>query len=276
MRRLTLFLKGNVDLYDSLHSCRIGGKLCWNGVNEIVRTRYPGVSIRMRHETSTSSEALLEATGSVPVELSDCSAPLGAYPLESQFSTKVFETDADVIVMSVMPEIATRLVRHQRAGFPFYPNSAGSWPAHEQEWLRREFVETAPLTVEQSMGNLEKIVDRIRERSQAPILIYNLSFVMPGEHIHCHLGLDEVFSTAVRRFNLGLIELSAKTGVSIVDVDAVLARAGADGLKIDAMHLSPEGCRLVAEDVVRILCDLGLFEADAPPTERRLDACEQA
>ncbi|CAN5503480.1 hypothetical protein BH10PSE17_BH10PSE17_25520 [soil metagenome] len=269
MRRISLFLKGNVDLYDSLHSCRVDGRLCWNGLNELVRSRHPGVSIRLRHETSTGSQALLAATGEVPRELAACSAPLGAYPLESQFSTKVFETDADVIVMSLMPEIVTRLVRHRNAGFLFLPYGAPGWTRQDRDWLRRDFVDVAPLAVRDSMDNLERVVDRIRTRSRAPILIYNLSAVMPGERIHCHLGLDDAFSTSIRRFNLGLIELSAKTGISVVDVDATLARAGAERLKLDAQHLHPEGYRLVAEEVARILLDLGVFESE-------LDTCARA
>jgi lysophospholipase L1-like esterase len=54
--------------------------------------------------------------------------------------------------------------------------------------------------------------------------------------------------------------LSEETGVSIVDVDTIVARHGADALKIDAMHLTPEGYKLVAREVVRVLDDLGLFE----------------
>jgi lysophospholipase L1-like esterase len=56
-----------------------------------------------------------------------------------------------------------------------------------------------------------------------------------------------------------LTDLSQETGISIVDVDTIIARSGADRLKVDAMHLTPEGYRLVAEEVVRILGDLGIL-----------------
>jgi hypothetical protein len=39
----------------------------------------------------------------------------------------------------------------------------------------------------------------------------------------------------------------------------IVARGGADRLKIDALHLTAEGCRLVAEEVLRILEDFGLL-----------------
>ena len=57
-----------------------------------------------------------------------------------------------------------------------------------------------------------------------------------------------------------MIELSERIGISIVDVDAVVARGGADRLKFDPTHLTAEGNRLVAEEVVRILEDLGCFD----------------
>jgi lysophospholipase L1-like esterase len=94
-----------------------------------------------------------------------------------------------------------------------------------------------------------------------PILIYNVSPVVPGENAHCLQGLGETYSTRCRRFNLGLAELSEEVGISIVDVDSIIARAGADTLKIDAMHLTPDGYRLVAEEVVRVLDDLGVMPA---------------
>lgn len=107
------------------------------------------------------------------------------------------------------------------------------------------------------MTNLARIISRIRGRSIAPILIYNVSSIIPGEQVHDYEGIGEIFSTRICRFNLALIELSQQTGVSIIDVDGVVARAGADRMKLDAVHLTGDGCRAVAEEVVRVLDDLG-------------------
>jgi hypothetical protein len=111
------------------------------------------------------------------------------------------------------------------------------------------------------MRNLAAVMARLQRCSAAPILVYNLSAIVPGEWIHCHQGSGEILSTRIRRFNLALTELSEQTGISIVDVDAIVARAGADRLKVDYWHLTAEGCRLVAEEVVRILEDLGCLPA---------------
>ena len=260
MNRLTLFAKGNLDLRDSLHSLRLGGVLAWNGINEIVRERHPGWTVRLRHETWTRSDALLEAAGAVPEELAARGPALDSYPAASQFSTALFETDADAILLSIQPDLMIPLVRSKRDGYLLMPSGWSEWGQDERDWIRAGFDPAPMLDAGQSMRNLEQIIARIRARTAAPILIYNVSAVVPGEQIHSHLGMEDSFSTRIRQFNLGLIELSQRTGMSVIDVDAILARAGADRLKLDAVHLSAEGCRLVAGEVVRVLDDLGLFQ----------------
>ena len=71
MGRLTIFAKANLDVRDSLHSLRIAGNVLWNGINEVVRTRFPTTVVRIRHETWTRSDALLAAPG----EMDDRGAP---------------------------------------------------------------------------------------------------------------------------------------------------------------------------------------------------------
>ena len=81
-----------------------------------------------------------------------------------------------------------------------------------------------------------------------------------GERTHCWVGAEDALGLRVRRFNLGLLELSTRHDFSIVDVERIAACAGAERLKIDMVHLTPEGLRLVAEEVVRILEDRGCFD----------------
>jgi hypothetical protein len=257
VRRVNLFLKGNLDVRDSLHSLRLNGKLEWNGVNEIVRAKFPGAVVRVRHETWTRSDALLEAQGKVPEELAHHALPTTAFPAASQFSRATFETEADAIIFSIQPDILTNLIRHKRDGYLLYPGPLADCSPADREWLINTFERLAALDVERSMANLAGIINRCRQRSDLPILFYNASSVVIGDFVHCFSGLDETLSTRIKRFNLGLIDLSRATGVSIVDVDTIVASHGANRLKIDTLHLNAEGCRLVAEEVVRILTDLG-------------------
>ena len=236
------------------------GKVLWNGINEIVRARFPGTVVRVSHETFTRSDALLEANGPVPVSLLARGLPLAPYTPAAQFSRAVFDADADVVVLSLLQEMTSTLLRHRRDGYLLYAANLEAWAAADRDWIREEFVFTGALDVETSVRNLEAIVARIRQRSDVPILIYNVSSVVPGDQVHSYQGLEEIFSTRIRRFNLGLIELSQLSGISIIDVDTIVARAGADRVKLDPVHLTADGCRLVAEEVVRVLDDLGRFD----------------
>jgi hypothetical protein len=258
VRRLNLFAKGNVDVHDSLHSCRIGGEVRWNGINEIIRARTDSV-VRLKHETWTRSDAILAANGMFPAEIEERGLPLGSYPAAGQFSAALFDNNADAIILSILGETATTLVKHKSAGYLFYPSEAEKWSPADRDWLRSEFTRLALLDVATSMSLMRQIIDRIREKSEVPILVYNVSSIVPGETVHSLQGLGEIYSTRCRRFNLGLAEISEELGFAIVDVDSIIGRAGADKYKIDAMHLTPDGYRLVAEEVVRVLDDLGVI-----------------
>ncbi len=261
MRRVNVFAKANVDVYDSLHSSRVGGGVQWNGVNEILKASHPGVTVRVRHETASRSDAMIEADGAPPVEAAGIDHLLGSFPIASQFSAALFATDADAIVLSTLTDVlVSSLYRHRKRGFALLAGDCEDWPAADRAWLERDFVRQARLEPEASMSHFERLIGRIRKSTDAPILIYNLSAIIPGDNVHCFAGLDETFSARIRRFNTALTDLSARTGVSIVDVDRVVAQAGADRTKLDVYHLTREGYALVAAEVVRILDDLGLLD----------------
>lgn len=258
MTRLTIFAKGNLDVRDSLHLMKVGDAIAWNGINTVLREQVPGCTARVRHETWTHSAILLASQGQVPAELAANAPDLGSQSLASQFSQAVFDAPADAVILSVQPDIYIRPLRHIREGYCFFPGDLSAWSPEAMVWLRQNF-EAEPLSdVSQSMANFAAIIERIRQTRDVPILIYNLSSLVPGETLHSYIGLDETSSTRIRRFNLGLIELSAQTGISIVDVDRIVAAGGADRMKFDTTHLTPAGCEAVCREVVTILQDYGV------------------
>jgi hypothetical protein len=261
--RLTIFAKGNADVRDVLVAQRSGGAVAWNGINETLRDRHPGWKARVRHETLTRSDALLALDGTVPDALATQCLSLGAYPLVSQFGSALFDASDAVVILSIQADVMTRLARHRGDGHLFYPAGVDGWGAAERQWLTEHYAPAPPLEPAASMANFEQVIARLRHGGTTRILILNLSPIVPWERVHNHHGLAERLSDRIRRFNLALVDLSRRTGVSIVDVDEVLARNGADRLKVDAVHLNAEGCRLVAEEVVRILDDLGCFAGEA-------------
>lgn len=257
--RRTLFAKGNLDLRDSLLALRLDGRVAWNGINEVLRARGVPARVVVRHETFTRSDAVLAATGAVPPDLPMRDVPWSAYPPVSQFSRALFQAAPDAYFLSAMPDLCTTLWRHRDGGWLLHPEQPDRWPASAREWLHERFVPAPLLSVDQSMAQFHRLVEQLRSRSAAPILVYNVSTVMPGQTLHCWEGVGETFGTRAMRFNLALTELSRKTGISIVDVDGVVARMGADRAKRDHLHLTAAGCEAVAREVARILEDLNVL-----------------
>ena len=259
--RLTIFAKGNADLRDCLIARRDGEAVSWNGINAVLQARHPGWRAHVRHETFSRSDALLAAPGTIPESLARDPLPLGAHPPESQFASRLFEAGSDIVCLSIQPDVMNGLACHRGDGHLLYLDGAANWDATDRQRLARDYGPVTPLTPDESMANLAAIAARLRDCGDPAILIFNMSPIVPWERVHNHRGLPESLSHRIRRFNLALVELSRQTGISIVDVDSVLAREGAARLKVDVVQLSADGCRLVAEEVVRILADLGRLDA---------------
>jgi hypothetical protein len=268
MRRvLRIFARGNVDVRDSLLWSKVGGEMQWNGVNEVLRVQHPGVVAKVRHETCARLDLLPlpgETPAGPPEELAR-RLPSGAHPIDRQHRSALFEAPADVVVLSIQSLASNALVRHRRDGWLLLPDALETWDAESRAHLERECVNAGLAPLPAAMARLEQLIVAIEERLGAHVLVYNLSPIIPGERTHCWLGAEDSLTVRVRRFNLALTELSARLGFSVVDVDRIAACAGAERLKVDLFHLTPEGWRLVAEEVVRILGERGCFDSGAGP-----------
>jgi hypothetical protein len=261
-RVLRIFAKGNVDVRDSLLWSRVGGEVQWNGINEVLRERHPGVVAKVKHETCARLDLIPlpgETLLAPPEELAR-QLPSGAHPIGRQHRTALFDAPADVVVLSFQSATTNALVRHRRDGWMLLPDDLDSWNPASRSYLDRECENAGLAPLELTLNRLEGLVCAIEERLGAHVLVYNLSPVVPGERIHSWLGAGDSLGLRVRRFNLALAELSARLDFAVVDVDRVTACAGAERVKVDLLHLTAEGWRLVAEEVVRILEERGCFD----------------
>lgn len=258
--RLTIMAKGNADIRNVLHVFHEGGRVAWNGINPVLRRRHPGWSAQVVHETLGSTEMLIAEGARPPQALADRALPLGAFPLESQFGTRLWGGGADVVVMSIQPDVMNRLCRSRHDDHLFYPFDADDWDEADRRWLAANYEPLPPLSAEESMANFATIVRRLQKAGAPAVVIFNLSSIAGWERLHSYAGLTETLSERIGQFNLALHALSRETGVSIVDVDRISARAGTDRTKLDTVTLNAEGCRLVAEELVTILDDLGCLQ----------------
>lgn len=262
-RVLRIFAKGNVDVRDSLLFSRVNGDVVWNGINEVLRVRNPGVLAKVKHETCARLD-LIPMPGETllaPPEDIARRLPSGAHPIARQHRTALFDAPADVVVLSMQSATTNALVRHRRDGWLLLPDEFDTWDPASREFLYNECENAGLAPMDPIFARLEQLVLAIEEQLGAHVLIYNLSPLLPGERTHCWLGAGDSLGLRVRRFNLALADLSARLGFSIVDVDRIAACAGAERIKVDLFHLTGEGWRLVAEEVVRILQERGCFDA---------------
>jgi hypothetical protein len=267
--RLQLFAKGNTALRDPLHMQVVGGTVLWNGINQVLREAGSPDTIRVRHETLTCFAALNAASGAVPADLREGVAAefadlFGPFPLRAQFSTEIFSPGHTAIVLSLEGDTSVKMLRHREHGYLLHAYAAHTSPDGVRHWLRENFSPEPATTAHESMAQLAVLVARIRAVADIPILVFNQSAIVPGDSIHCYQGVGETWSRRVRRFNDALMDASAELGFSIVDVDRLVAEQGARHVMASPIHLNPLGCRIVAEEVVRILADHGvLTEAGA-------------
>lgn len=261
MRRLNLFAKGNVDVHDSLVYSRVNDKIEWNGLNVLLTERQPEWVVRARHEGCHRWDRSGIPSDHLPEELASRKMNLGTMTLAAQFSSALLAQPADVVVLSIQADVTNVLRRHRRDGYTF--GDTGLVSEEDQRWFAAECDYVPRCTPAESMRSLAVMLDAIRgsASSKATVLVYNMSPFAPGEKIDSYRGLEDALSLRIRAFNLALFELAnQRDDFTVVDVDQVIARAGADRLKLDFMHYHRDGYRLIATEVMRILEDRGQFD----------------
>jgi hypothetical protein len=189
--------------------------------------------------------------------------PAKSHPIARQQATAMFDAPADIVVLSLQSAATNALVRHRRDGWLLLPDEIEAWDPQPRQWLERECEYAGLADIDVVFERLRLLIPAIEERTGAQVLVYNLNPLTPGERTHCWIGAEDSITLRVQRFNLRLAELSAELGFSIVDVDRLVASAGAEHLKIDLFHLKAAGWRLLAEEVVRILEERGCLDGAA-------------
>ncbi|MGH7284106.1 MAG: SGNH/GDSL hydrolase family protein [Polyangiaceae bacterium] len=258
MKRIHIFAKGNVDVHDSLAYSRVNDQIVWNGLDTLVAERHPNHTVRVRHESCARWDRAGLPQEAIPEELSAKQIDLGTMTLQAQFQSQLGMRPCDVVVLSVQPDVCNPLRRHRRHGYTFFEMGLQS-PDHDR-WIDDTFDVVPRVTPDEAMKNLDSLTAAIRARSNAIILVYNMSPIVPGEHIVSYRGFADSESALVRAFNVALIDFTKSHDVLLVDVDQIVARAGADRLKLDLLHYHAEGYKIIAAEVLRILEDQGLFD----------------
>lgn len=120
---------------------------------------------------------------------------------------------------------------------------------------------SAEEAVQAVRADLVAIVDIIKHRIGAHLLVAAASTVDPADETFNYQGLaEEPMSLRAHRLDLMLVGVSHDEGISIIDVDRLVAEIGAATAVTGAMEYSARGCEAIAAEIVRILEDYGFFD----------------
>jgi hypothetical protein len=169
--------------------------------------------------------------------------------------------DIDVVVFSLLPDLVPLVLtdREGNAGV----DSFQTWGKYGPDQLTWTVEHTPPPTGESVWEWKERVTQLIRfvkEQLTSHVIIYNCSALYPGEYIHNYKNISDTITERIKRYNLSVIELSIAEGISIIDVERIVAQAG-DRFLVDCLRYTNEAYAAIGTEFLRVLDDIGFFEA---------------
>jgi len=172
-----------------------------------------------------------------------------------------------VIIISIGADVTRTLYRHREHGFLTDP---GGWWLNQSfdtvladlsaaNWFRKNFVSVGKISVDAFVDNFTNIIEVLRNKTDAHILVFNVLTVEPGDRTHSFQFVKNCYSMRRREFDLALVELSRKLDFSIVDIDRILKRVGIRKTQVDSNHYPREAHLPIAKEAFRIMRELKVF-----------------
>lgn len=223
----------------------------------LLDARYEGAfRVEATFEPMPRSDVLLQALAGteVPEEL----RPLAL--VDADLVRRLSSAEPDVVAISVQPDIINPGWRHRGTGYLAATPPAPSEDGRDQTEAPEGFAPLGLLDPDASQANLQRLIRTVKERWGAHLVLLNCSSIDPADQVHTYFGRDDTLAVRIHRFNLALIALSASEGVSVVDVDRIIAELGGDRHVPEALRYSDPACREIAEEFLRVLEDLGFFD----------------
>lgn len=176
------------------------------------------------------------------------------------------ESPKKLVILSIGSDAVRTVYRHRQHGFLVDP---GGWWLNQPlntvlrdlsaaTWFRQNFVSIGKISVEAFAENFTHIIQLVKEKTGAQILVLNTLAVEPGSQVHNYQFVNNSPSKRHREFNLALVELSRRHAFSILDTDRILKRAGIQTL-VDFAHLPPERYEPIAREAFGIMRQMGIF-----------------
>ncbi len=116
-------------------------------------------------------------------------------------------------------------------------------------------------SIQEIETDLRAIISAIKSKVGAHILVSSISTLDPADMMYTlHGQSEEPFTLQAQRLNLMLVGLSHEEGISIIDVDRIIAEVGGGESVTGPGRYNEKGAVAVLEEIVRILDDYGFMD----------------
>lgn len=176
-----------------------------------------------------------------------------------------------VLVLSMADALTAGVWRHRTTGVLVQPppDRAEIWSAQAEEWLVDGFEPVPPdsdlLTA--GVGNIAKHLEPL----DAALVVLNTSTYVPGEEVFWYMP-DDPETRAIRaaRINLVADRLIPDLGLTVVDVDRVMAELGAGESVAGPAQYTTDALEVLAEEALASIRDLPRIHRDFSSDAMRL------
>lgn len=108
--------------------------------------------------------------------------------------------------------------------------------------------------------DLRELINVVKNELSAHVVAFNSSTIDHDDLTSNYTGVNDTPALRLHRLNLALMRLSVEEGISIVDVDRLIADIGANGHVKAMQDYSEESCGLICDEFIRVVADYGFFE----------------
>jgi hypothetical protein len=262
---LRIWIQPSSDILSSLFDSPSGRPESGYTLEELVRAKY-GDAVRLDfvRGPAVRSDLLAQsvAGGSTPSASGRGQVcPVVKQP-EADHNSTLLDDQVDIVVLSAQPELLAVPwsvgERDHLIGPIDSRHQNGS--AEPCTRLDAQITPASEISGEESKENWARFIRLVKQASGAHIIVFNCSPLDPTDQVHNYHRTDDTLSVRAQRLNFALMQLSTLEGISIIDVERLVAELGGDQHVLQPLLYSAEAYASMCGEFLRVLEDIGFFE----------------
>lgn len=232
-------------------------------LGSLIQEKYNGTfKVGVLRHPAARSDLLLQQLELVtpPEELLREAVDQGLDAFAAGLQARFPAENIDIVALSILPDVRHNLWRHRQSNYLAQPPAGWekAWTAPQRAWFRARFSPSGLLSLGESRDTFVSVIRAIKKRLDAHIIVYNCSPIDPRDNIYSYHGVDDTLSIRIHRFNLALIQLSYREGISLIEVERIAASFGGEHVPSPLVY-SPDVSDAVLREFVRVMDDIGFF-----------------